>query len=223
MTKALSKFARRVCCRKLTAASCSKSKRLCTDPLVSTSSPSSSGRSVSRRKFTIDWRRLVIVQDGEIALVQIAHELATMVGGNEQHIDLVDPLLDGKDGVRRIGSRWKRRPQAGPCWRRPHTDDCARAGNPAMASTTATTHQPPTPLRVVHSQPIPKFSRQTQPNSFVSQLDARIGPKAARCLLLQSDSRGLARQSQVTKGARAWSLTGCGVWYVWRGRPARGL
>ena len=45
-------------------------------------------------------RRLVIVQDAEIALVQVADELAMMVGGNEQHIDFVDPLLDGKDGIR---------------------------------------------------------------------------------------------------------------------------
>ena len=36
-------------------------------------------------------RRLVIVQDGEIALVQVAHELAAMVSGDEQHIDFARP------------------------------------------------------------------------------------------------------------------------------------
>ena len=43
--------------------------------------------------------RLVIVQDGEIALVQVAHKFAAMVSGDEEHIDFADPFLDGQDGI----------------------------------------------------------------------------------------------------------------------------
>lgn len=41
----------------------------------------------------------MIVEDGEIGLVEIANELAVTVGGDEEHIDLIDTLFDGKDGL----------------------------------------------------------------------------------------------------------------------------
>ena len=86
-------------------------------------------------------RRLVVVQDGEIALVQIAHELAMVVRRNEQHIDLIHPLLDGKDGIRgispgcgRIGRGYVEAGDAtNGVW--------ARSGNPADRTTRATIHR----------------------------------------------------------------------------------
>jgi len=41
----------------------------------------------------------VIVEKGEIALVQVADELAVAVSRNKENVDFIDPRLDGKDGV----------------------------------------------------------------------------------------------------------------------------
>ncbi len=42
--------------------------------------------------------RLVIVENGEIVLVQIADEFAVTIGGDEKHVHFIDALLDGEDG-----------------------------------------------------------------------------------------------------------------------------
>src|SRR5580658_583391 len=42
--------------------------------------------------------RLVVIKNREIVLVQIADELAVAIGGDEQHVDFIDALLDGEDG-----------------------------------------------------------------------------------------------------------------------------
>ena len=44
----------------------------------------------------------MIIQDREITLVGTGSKLAMMIRGNEQNIDLINPLLDGKDGIGRI-------------------------------------------------------------------------------------------------------------------------
>ena len=47
-------------------------------------------------------RRLVIVKNGEIVLVQIADELAVLVGRDEQHVDFIHPRVQGDHRVLRI-------------------------------------------------------------------------------------------------------------------------
>ena len=46
--------------------------------------------------------RLVVVEDGEIGLVQIADEFAVAIGRDEDHVDFIDALLDGEDGLARF-------------------------------------------------------------------------------------------------------------------------
>ena len=45
------------------------------------------------------FHRLVIVENGEISLVQITDELAVTIGGDKEHVDFIDALLDGEDGI----------------------------------------------------------------------------------------------------------------------------
>jgi hypothetical protein len=40
---------------------------------------------------------LVVVENREIVLVQIADELAVAIGRDEQHVDFIDAFLDGED------------------------------------------------------------------------------------------------------------------------------
>ena len=42
-------------------------------------------------------RRLVVVKNIEIVLVQVAHELAMLVGRDEQHVHLIHPGMQGDD------------------------------------------------------------------------------------------------------------------------------
>ena len=41
-------------------------------------------------------RGLVIVKDGEIFFIQVAHKLAMFVGGNKQHVYFIDPFMNGE-------------------------------------------------------------------------------------------------------------------------------
>src|SRR4249919_1114835 len=69
---------------------------------------------------------------------------------------------------------------------------CARANNPAMASPTAitTSHR----HHVVYFMPVqPKNFTPNTAKAFVSQLDARIGPKAAATVLTVGEWRGQAK------------------------------
>ncbi len=45
-------------------------------------------------------RRLVIVENGEITLIEVADELAMLVGGDEQHVHFIDPLANSEAGLR---------------------------------------------------------------------------------------------------------------------------
>ena len=44
-------------------------------------------------------RRLVVVQDGKVRLVQVADKLAVVVGRDKQDIDFIHPGFDGKDWI----------------------------------------------------------------------------------------------------------------------------
>ena len=46
--------------------------------------------------------RLVVVENGEIVLVQIADELAVAIGRDEEHVDFIDAALDGKNRLVRL-------------------------------------------------------------------------------------------------------------------------
>jgi hypothetical protein len=54
--------------------------------------------------------RLVVVENGEIVLVQIADELAVAIGRDEKHVDFIDAFLDGEDGW--SARRWRNREAA---------------------------------------------------------------------------------------------------------------
>jgi hypothetical protein len=41
----------------------------------------------------------MVVEDVEVALVQIAHKLAMLVHGNKKNVDLVNSFLDGENGI----------------------------------------------------------------------------------------------------------------------------
>src|SRR5580693_10397305 len=47
-------------------------------------------------------RRLMVVEDRKVLLVEVAHELTMPVGRNEQHIAFIHPLLDRDNGVVRL-------------------------------------------------------------------------------------------------------------------------
>ena len=47
-------------------------------------------------------RRLMVVENAEIRLIQIAHELAMLVGRNEQHVDFIHPRVQGDQRALRI-------------------------------------------------------------------------------------------------------------------------
>ena len=47
----------------------------------------------------------MIVQNCKVILVQVAHELSALIGGDKQDVDLVNPLFDGQNGVSRLISR----------------------------------------------------------------------------------------------------------------------
>src|SRR5579872_5448988 len=53
-------------------------------------------------------RRLVIVEDGEVGLVQIAHKFAVLVGRDKKNIHFIHALVDGEQGshLRVIVTRW---------------------------------------------------------------------------------------------------------------------
>ena len=44
-------------------------------------------------------RWLVIVQNRKVALIQIPHELAVLIGSDEKYVNLVHPGMNGDDGV----------------------------------------------------------------------------------------------------------------------------
>ena len=44
-------------------------------------------------EIQMDLRRLVIVKNAEIVLIQVAHKLAVLVGGNKQHVDFIHPFV----------------------------------------------------------------------------------------------------------------------------------
>src|SRR5579862_8656316 len=44
-------------------------------------------------------RRLVIIQESEVFLGKIAYKFPVLVGGDEEHIDLIHPLLNGEDRI----------------------------------------------------------------------------------------------------------------------------
>ena len=197
MTKALSKFARSVCCRKADRGFLLKIK-----PAVHRTAGIDQQSQLQRQigfpaEIHDRLRRLVIVENGEIALVQIAHELAMMVGGDEQNVDFIDPLLDGKDGVggsdpvlamHRAGhagrgchkGRLRPRRQA-----RPSASDQTRPGT----ETTSCSSFPANP----------NFSRLTTANGFAQSIRCTYRAEsrchALRLLLLMSDSRGLSAAS----------------------------
>src|ERR1700751_1494768 len=50
-------------------------------------------------KFQNGLRGLVIIENGEICLVQIAHKLAVLVCGNKKDVNFVYPLLNGENRV----------------------------------------------------------------------------------------------------------------------------
>ena len=52
------------------------------------------GRSVSRRKFRYRLDRLMIVEDREVILIQVADELAMAISGDKKHVDFIDPFLE---------------------------------------------------------------------------------------------------------------------------------
>ena len=66
-----------------------------TDPLMSMSRPIFKGRSVSRRKFTMDSTRLVVVEEMEIVLREVANKFSVLVSCNKKHIYFIDTLADG--------------------------------------------------------------------------------------------------------------------------------
>jgi hypothetical protein len=45
-------------------------------------------------------RRLVIVENREIVLTQVADKFAVLVGGNEKYVDFVDAFADGEHRAR---------------------------------------------------------------------------------------------------------------------------
>src|SRR5580692_7150753 len=47
-------------------------------------------------------RGLMVVEDREVFLVEVTHELTMPVGRNEEHIDFIHPLLDRDNGVVRL-------------------------------------------------------------------------------------------------------------------------
>jgi len=51
-------------------------------------------------KFDDLLRRFVIVENVKILRLQIAHELAMFIHGDEQNVNLIDPLLDSDDRCR---------------------------------------------------------------------------------------------------------------------------
>ena len=81
------------------AASCSKLKRLWTDPLTSMSKPRCKRQIGFAAEVDNRLRRLVIVEDREIGLIQVADKFAVLVGGDEENVNFIHALVDGEHGA----------------------------------------------------------------------------------------------------------------------------
>ena len=134
-------------------------------------------------------RRLVIVENGEIGLAEVADKFAVLVGGDEQNINFIHPFVNGEQRaglgiVVRNGSRGTDRGRSAGI-RLGESRGCAGQGQ----SRKQRRDQPIMEERVLHAQTVQFLHTYPWPEGYSFLLDARRGPKSASVIIF-IDFRG---------------------------------